>query len=351
MKKIDLDKLAKTLGVSKTLVSLVLNGKGDRYGISKKTQNEVLKKAQEMNYKPNLIARGLRTGKSNIIGLIVSDISNPFYAKISRSIEDSASKNGYNLIICSSEEDENKEKELIELLVRGQNADGIIVSSTQQKAVFFNELQAAGKSIVLIDRTIPLYEGNYVTVNNYGGAFELTEHLIKNGHRKIAMLTISPQFISSITQRVEGYKDALKKHGIVFNKNYLKEIPFNDISGSVNRDLKALLKGKQAVDALFVANNNLAVSCFETINNMRLKIPADIALTSFDDLDMFKFSDPPITAVAQPVQEIGEKAFGIVLNLMQNKSGKKQGKSKEIKLAVELKIRKSCGNRAKMVKS
>ncbi len=340
MKKIDLEKVAKDLGVSKTLVSLVLNNKGDKYGISAKTQKEVFEKAKELNYKPNLIARGLRTGKSNIIGLIVADISNPFYAKISRSIEYSASRKGYNLIICSSEENDKKEQELIEILIKGQNADGVIVSSTQNTAKLFNELQAENKPFVLIDRYIPKLKCNYVTVDNYKGAFELTEHLISSGYKNIAMLTISPHFISSVHDRVNGYKDALKKHGIGFNKKNLREIPFNNIPALVEQELKDLVSGKTPIDALFVVNNNLAVYCFETINKLGLKIPKDIALTCFDDLDMFKFSDPPITAVAQPVEEIGEKAFELLLSLMNSKNSPPE--NKEIVLATELKIRKSC---------
>lgn len=341
MKRIDLDKVAKALGVSKTLVSLVLNNKGNKYGISAKTQKEVFKKAKELNYKPNLIARGLRTGKSNIIGLIVADISNPFYAKISRSVEEMASRNGYNLIICSSEEKEEKEEQLIDILVKGQNADGVIVSSTQKSSSFFAKLQKENKPFVLIDRYIPRLNANYVTVDNYKGAFELTEHLINTGYKRIGMLTISPHFISSISDRVKGYKAALKKHGIPFNKKIVREIPFNNYN-SVEKEVSDLITGGNGIDALFAVNNNLAVYSLEVINKLGLHIPQDVALTCFDDLDMFRFCDPPITAVSQPVEEIGHKAFELLLDQMKQKDKAVPGK--QVVLPTQLMIRKSCGH-------
>ncbi len=337
--KIDLEKIAKELGVSKTLVSLVLNNKAAKYGISEKTQKSVLKKAKELNYKPNLIARSLRTGKSNIIGLVVADISNPFYSKIARSIENSASQVGYHLIICSSEEKASKERELIDLLIKGQTAEGLIISSTQNEAQFFHELQKSGKPFVLIDRLIPKVNCDTVTVDNYKGAFELTEHLIKCGHKRIAMLTISPNFISSIADRVKGYKEALKKHKIKFDASLLREIPFNNVAGKVDKELKDLTSGKKPIEALFVANNNLAVSCLDTLNHLGLKVPDDVALACFDDLEMFKFSSPEITAVAQPLQEIGDKAFQLLYTQM--KAGKPDKKSEAIILPTKLQIRKS----------
>ncbi|MFL5752677.1 MAG: LacI family DNA-binding transcriptional regulator [Bacteroidia bacterium] len=339
MKKIDLDKVAKALGVSKTLVSLVLNDKGAKYGISEKTQKEVIKKAKELNYKPNLIARGLRTGRSNIIGLVVADISNPFYARISRSIEKMASKNGYNLIICSSEENEEKEEQLIDILVRGQNADGVIVSSTQKNSAYFSKLQKENTPFVLIDRYIPRLNANYVTVDNFNGAFAITEHLIRLGYKKIGMLTISPHFISTISDRVKGYKAALKKNNVPFNKKIVREIPFATAYESVDKEIRELT-GKGGVDALFVVNNNLAVYCLEVLNKIGLRIPQDVALTCFDDLEMFKFCDPSITAVAQPVEDIGHNAFELLLNQMK---AKEKASVKQIVLPTELIIRRSCG--------
>jgi LacI family transcriptional regulator len=342
MKKVDLDAVAKAVGVSKTLISLVLNNKGDQYGISAKTQKAVIKKAQELNYKPNLIARGLRTGKSNIIGLVVADISNPFYAKISRSIEELASKSGYNLIICSSEENEKKEEQLIEILIKGQNADGVIISSTQKTSAFFNRLQKEDTPFVLIDRYIPKLNSNYVTVDNFKGAFDVTEQLIDKGYKKIGMLTISPHFISSINDRVKGYKAALKKNHLTFNPKIVREIPFNDLYASIEKEINDLVSVPNTIDALFVVNNNLAVYCLEVIHKIGLNIPEDIALVCFDDLEMFKFCNPPITAVAQPVEEIGHKAFDILLEQMKNKGKVTKNNYQQIVLPTELIIRKSC---------
>src|SRR6185369_3798139 len=138
MKKLQLEDLSKQLGYSKTLISMVLNGKGNQYGISKKTQALVLDAIAKLNYTPNKFAKSLRTGKSNFIGLIVADISNPFYSTIAKNIENVLFSNQYNLMVCSSEEDEEREKKLIDMMINQQGVDGLIVASTFKNADYLN---------------------------------------------------------------------------------------------------------------------------------------------------------------------------------------------------------------------
>lgn len=340
-KKISLADIANSLGLSKTTVSMVLNNQGDANGINKETQKRVQAKAKELNYKPNQIARGLRLGKSNTIGLIVADISNRFYARISRSIEDSASILGYNLMFCSSEEDATKESDLITILKERQ-VDGLILSSTQVSNEEILRLKQEDYPFVLIDRYFPRVSTNAVTVDNYKGAFDAVEHLIKAGYQKIAELKISPSHLSTIRDRDLGYKAALKKHNIRFNKNLIREIPFDNLKESVFKELKSLLMPPTSVDAIFVLNNNLAIACLECIREMNLRIPQDIALLSFDDLDIFKICHPPITAVAQPVEEIGKKAVDILIKAINNKG--KTPQYEHVVLPTSLVVRESCGS-------
>lgn len=340
MKKVSLADVAKSLGVSKTLVSLVLNNRGDEKGINKDTQQRVRDKVKELNYKPNQFARGLRIGKSNTIGLVVADISNSFYAKLCRSIEDHCTSNGYNLMICSSDENPEKESELIQMLVDRQ-VDGLIISSTQKNYTDINQLKKNNFPFVLIDRDIPKIEANYVGVENKLGAKNVVDHLIKLGNRKIGHLTISPSHLSSLKERTAGYKEALKEHGIRVDNNLIREISFDKIKEDVRRELKELLSPPQSINSLFVANNNIAVACLECFKEMKIRIPQDIALVSFDDIDAFKLCYPPVTAVVQPITKMGEEAVSILIDNIKNNENFQH---KKISLPTRLEVRKSCGS-------
>lgn len=340
MKKTTLADVAKSLGVSKTLVSLVLNGRGDEKGINKDTQKRVLERVQELNYKPNQFARGLRVGKSNTIGLIIADISNSFYAKICRSIEDNCTANGYNLIICSSDENPEKESQLIQMLIERQ-VDGLIISTTQKNNKDLNFLKKNGFPFVLIDRYQPKIDTNYVIVNNEIAAKNAVEHLIHLGNKKIGYLTITPSHISTIKDRTEGYKAALKENGIRYDSKLVREVNFNNINEDVKNGLKYLLKAPHSVNAIFTANNNIAVACLASLKEMNIKIPQDIALVSFDDIDAFKLCYPPVTAISQPIAEMGEKTVAILID---NINADKEFKYKKAQLSTTLEIRRSCGN-------
>ncbi|HEU4719407.1 MAG TPA: LacI family DNA-binding transcriptional regulator, partial [Bacteroidia bacterium] len=233
MKKVSLNDLAKALNLSKTLVSFVMNGKGDAYGINPETQKKVQAMAKKMNYRPNLIARGLRTGKSNLLGLIVSDIGNPFYSRISRAVEAEAEKHGYYMMVCSTDENETREKRLVQMLLEEQGVNGLIISTSQHDPEYFRELKKSGYPLVLIDRSINGLKIDYVGVDNYKGGFEATMQLLNVGYKKIAMLRISPSFLSTINDRARGYMDALKERGIKPDPKLIREIPFDDIREKV----------------------------------------------------------------------------------------------------------------------
>lgn len=340
MKKVSLADVAKSLGVSKTLVSLVLNDKGDQVGISIDTQEKVRKKAAELNYKPNQFARGLRIGKSNVIGLIVSDISNPFYARMCKSVEDYLNSKGYNLIICSSDEDAKKESYLADMLIERQ-VDGLILSSSQEDNKTIKELKKSNFPLVLIDRHSPKIKTNHVIVDNSEGAHKAVNHLVGLGHNKIGYFTVSPSHISTIKDRTDGYKKALKSCGVKYNANLVREIPFSNIKEGVAEELKELIKPPHSISALFTVNNNVAMAALEVLTSMNIRIPQDLALVSFDDIDAFKLCYPPITAISQPIEEMGIKAAQILLNDIE--SDQDATEPQEVCLSTELVVRKSCG--------
>ena len=323
--------------MSKALVSFVLNGQGGQKGISSKTQKKVLAKAKELNYKPNHIARGLRLGKSQTIGLIVADISNKFYAKIAKQVEQVASKHNYNLIICNSDENPEKEVELIDML-KERRVDGIIISTTQKDTAVFAQMKKEKYPFVLIDRNLPRLSTNFVGVDNYTGAFEATGHLIRNGYQKIGLLKISPSWLSTIKDREMGYRNAIKQNGMRVNTKLIRTIDFTDIRQTVRTVLRELIQPPYKIDALFSVNNNITVACMEYLNEIGLRIPQDIAIVSFDDIDLFRFSYPTITAIAQPVEEIGKVAVTILLDEISSKIAKEE----QVALPVKLIERRSC---------
>jgi LacI family transcriptional regulator len=318
-----------------------MNGRGDEFGISSETQQRVLEKAKQLNYKPNPIARGLRTGRSNLIGLIVADVSNTFYATIARDIETEARKAGYQLVVCSTEEKAENEKQLINMMVSELNVNGIIVATTQRNTEFLKGIKADGPPLVLIDRKIEGLDADYIGVDNYKGAFTATEHLIRLGYKRIGLFTISPGFISSIADRKEGFLDAMKKHKMKVSPGQVCEISFDDVKTNVHRELRKLISPPNAIDALFTLNNTIAAYSLEFLSENGLRIPQDMALVSFDDVEYFHFVTPSITAVAQPVHDIGKRSFELLEEQMKDRKGVRKGR--KIELPVELVVRRSCG--------
>ena len=321
IKKTLLEDIAKELNVSKTLVSMVINGKGDAYGISKKTQEKVLSKAGEMEYTPNVFARALRTGKSHLIGLLVADISNPFYSNIAKYVEKELAAKGYNLMICSTDENVDREEKLIQMFAEQHMIDGLIVATTNTSGQFFKKERLRNFPIVFIDRYLPDIESNYVVANNYQGSFELTDLLIHKGCKNILAFNITPSHISSLTDRIRGYKDALAKYHIPFKEENLLEISFNNIQKDVRDNLLRHLKHSDKVDAIYTLNNHIATACLNVFNEVGFDAKKEgILFASFDDISLFDFVKPNIISVSQPVEQIGIEAANLALQLIDNKN-------------------------------
>jgi LacI family transcriptional regulator len=337
-KKISLADIATTLGVSKTLVSLVINGKGNDHGISQETQKKVLEKIEELNYQPNILARGFRTGKTNTIGLIVSDISNRFYSRIARRIEDYAWERGYTVVICSTDENVEKEKQQIRLL-RDRKVDGLIISSSQYNAETFNKLVDAGMPHVLIDRTFDLMNSANVSVDNFGGARMAARHLITQGIRKIALFSITPEHISTIKERAKGFLSALAESEIAIPPKWYIRIPFKSIDQSVKEALQNLHQKGELPEAIFTLNNNLTSACLMNLRNLSVEVPNEIALVGFDDVMYFSFTQPSVTAIDQPVERIAESAFDLLLKEIERVEIPFEEKS--IRLPINIIIRES----------
>ncbi|MDD2278720.1 MAG: LacI family DNA-binding transcriptional regulator [Bacteroidales bacterium] len=337
-KKISLADIADCLGVSKTLVSLVLNGKGDEYGINQQTQKRVIDKAEELSYTPNVLAQGFRTGKTKTIGLIVSDISNPFYSRIARRIEDYAWDKGYSVIICSSDESIEKEIKRIKLL-QGRKVDGLIISSSQENADSFNLFSSNNFPHVLIDRCFQNTDSPCVTVENTTGAQIAAKHLLEQGIKDIALLSITPEHISTITERTNGFLSTLAEEKVDIPEEWHIKIAFTNIESEVEQKLTELYKSGNMPRAIFALNNNLTSHCLLALRKLNISIPNDIALVGFDDMLYFGFTQPSVSAVNQPIEEIGEKAFDLLLRQINGEEILKS--ERNVRLPVNLIIRES----------
>jgi len=309
-KSATLKNIAIKAGVSIPTVSRVLNGKSKRYRISEETKELILKVAKELNYSPNQLARGLRLKRTNTIGYITPDISNPFFSNIARVVEKYARKLGYSIILCDSEEDTDIEKDSIQLLI-DRKIDGLIISPVGQS---IEHLKDKNIPIVLIDRYFPELDFPYVTSDNYKGAFEATAYLLECGHTRIAYIQ-GLKNTSPNNERVNGFKDAHKTFGVPLDETLIVGNNFGEENGYL--EMKLLLKRRNVPTAVFAGSNLISLGALRALAEENLKVPDDISMISFDDQPYSRFLATPMTTVAQSGSQIGQLATKILIDLIE----------------------------------
>jgi LacI family transcriptional regulator len=326
--------IARELNISITTVSFILNGKAREKRISNELVEKVLKFVEEVNYVPNQLAKSLRTGKTNILGLIVEDISNVFFANVARVIEENANKRGYKIFYCSSENDREKTSQLIKLF-RERQIDGYIITPSEGIEKDILSLLEEKCKVVLFDRYLPDIECNHVIVDNHAGTFQAIEHLVEQGYENIALVTLESNQ-TQMQDRLKGYRQALEKYN---KKSIIKKLPFHENPEKTIEDIISLLQDDAAIDAIFFATNYLAVSGLEAIKRLKLNIPNDIGIIAFDDHDLFRLYTPSITVVAQPIEEMSEKIMNILLEQIEART--EQLQVEQVVLPTTLVIRNS----------
>jgi LacI family transcriptional regulator len=312
-KNISILEIAKKLQVSPTTISFVLNGKAKEQRVSDKVANKILAYVQKIGYKPNTFAQGLRTGKSKIIGLMIEDISNPFFANVARLIEDKAYENGYKIMYCSTHNDSEKAKDLIKMF-KDCRVDGYIIAATDGIESEVEKLIADKEKVVMFDRYFENIPADYVVVNNEESCFNATSHLIQNGFKDIAFITTDTKQLQML-DRLKGYKKALKKYHL---KSIIKKIPYTQENEIINHEMEGFLKSHPAIDAILFATNYLGVNGIQVITKMGLKIPDNIAVIAFDDHVLFQLFNPPISSIAQPIELISESVINALLQKLNN---------------------------------
>ncbi len=314
MKKVSMKDIAKELNTSITTVSFVINGKSEEMGISPVTAKKVRDLIKKRGFNPNSAARILRTGKSKTIGLIVEDIGNYFFGNIAKVIEKEAHKNGYNVFFSSTENNDNTAKELITKM-RNSSVDGYIITATQGLKDDIVKLKEENVPFVLIDRLVPNVETNYVILDNYIGSYDLTQHLLDNGYSKIGFISIF-SVMSAMVEREKGFMNAMADAGIIVQPKKILKVTFGETDENIIKAIKKYLVKNPDIDALFFATNYLGVIGIEALQQSNLNIPADIAVVSFDDNDLFRLLSPSITVAAQPIEEIATESIQLLLRII-----------------------------------
>jgi LacI family transcriptional regulator len=335
--KKSLSDVADLADVSITTASRVLSGKAEQYRISKKTKEEVLRIAKDLNYEPNQLARALRLKQTHTIGMVIPDISNPFFSAIARHVEVESRKAGYLVMICDSQEDTAVEKDSIRIL-ETRKVDGMLICPVGKESAHILRLAQQGVPVITVDRYFPNLNLSYVVSDNYNGSVQAVKHFVDNGHRKIAFIQGIPG--SSVNEdRIRGYKDAHDMFNIPFNEAFIVGDNFGEQNGYIGT--KILLNGPEKPTAIFAGSNLISLGSMRAILEENLKIPDDISMIAFDDQPYSDFLPTPMTAVRQKKEELGKLSIMLLLNEM-NADNKTD--FKKIIVPTELVVRKSVKN-------
>jgi LacI family transcriptional regulator len=339
MKKfnVTIKEIAKEAGVSTATVSMILNNKDEK--ISKPTRARVLSIAKQMNYIPNTMARSLVTRQTKTIGLIMPDITNPFFPEIARGAEDKASQCRYSVIYCSTDDSISREYKCIDTL-NEKMVDGIILAHSSDRGEGMSGSRCR-VPIVLIDRDyeIPNLVGK-VMVNNTAASYAGVQYLLGKGYKNILYIA-GPMNTLTAKDRLEGYKVALKENNVTYNKNHVKIGEYRSHWGEVaaNEFLKEGIK----FDAIFCGNDLIAMGAIKALKNAGLRIPEDVGIMGFDDIYMARMLDPELTTIKQPNYEMGFQAAELLIKALEHrkKTGDLEDEAVKVILDTELMVRKS----------
>ncbi len=323
--------VAAAAGFSVNTVSRALNDKPD---VSPATKSRVLEVAHRLGYRPNKLARGLRSNKTQTIGVIVTDIANPFFAAVVKGIEHSVRDQGWSIILGNTEEDPDRELELVRLMLAEQ-IDGLLITPSQQTEKTLSLLKESHLPFVLLGRHFAAGTADYVVTDDVRGGFLATEYLIKLGHQRIAMIN-GPLHISSALERLHGYQTALQHYGIKYDEMRVISNALTVNDGY--RAAQLLCAQAPEVSAVFAYSDFVAFGVMKGIWDAGRSIPNDLAVVGYDDIEFSPYLEVPLTTVRIPKQQLGKQAAQILLEKIQNGDGSARH---EVKLDVELVIRRS----------
>jgi len=304
--------VAKLAGVAPITVSRVINNSGY---VSDKTREKVQAAISELGYVPNILARSLRSKRTNTIALVFTDITNPFFTIMARGVEDTASFAGFNVIICNTDESQEKEDNYILLLLQKQ-VDGILLVPAGSNTKSIKVIHEQDTPLVILDRRVSSSNVDIVRGDSEGGAYQLTKYLIDLGHRRIAIIS-GPCNVSTAEDRLLGYKRAMEEFGL--KENIISY--YGSFSQTSGNDLtRKVFSQSPQPTALFTANNLMAIGALQALQDIGLKVPEDVALVSFDDIPENLTAFPFMTVVKQPSYEMGRRATELLISRIKKDS-------------------------------
>jgi DNA-binding LacI/PurR family transcriptional regulator len=333
---VTIDDVAKKAGVSKSSVSRVLNG-NFRY-MSEKMRRKILDAIEELNYTPNSLARSLKTKETRVIGIILSDISNPFWSEILKGAQDEANRQGYGLMVTSSNDNPELEKSNI-MMLKSRQVEGIIVNTIGDIGELFRGFGGTECPLVLLDRTGEEVKADTVVVNNVNGARQAVEHLIGLGHRRIGILLNPLENKSPRIERLKGYRLAHEENGMTVDESLVKICsPYN---GSGVKATEQLLALPDRPTAIFTTNERLNLEALAGVKKAGFSVPDQVSIFGYDDFPWVPLLDPPLSTVAQPAYEMGVTAVTLLLNRLKDK-GETEMPPQVVQLEPTVIIRNSC---------
>lgn len=322
--------VAQRAGVSTATVSNVLTGR--RY-VSPPLREAVLEAVEALEFRPNNVAKSLRSRRTHAIGVAVPDLTNPFFNGIIEAVEAAVHEDGYQVILVGCGEDARREEERVHALI-DRRVDGLILAPTQDDVAYRELIERSRTPTVIVDRGPASSAFDFVGVENQNAACEATLHLIELGHREIAFLA-STRDLANIRARLEGYRQALEQVRLPYRRQLVVFAGTTATGGE--QEARALLQRGGRPTALFCATNTMAIGAVRAIRSLNVPFPEDISLLSFDDFEWTTLLEPYLTTVAQPVHALGEAAW----RLLKGRLDGERGPPRELLLPCELRVRQS----------
>ncbi|WP_118193150.1 LacI family DNA-binding transcriptional regulator [Albibacterium indicum] len=331
MKKKSIIDIAKELNISPTTVSFILNDKAEEKRISKKLTKTVKDYVEKVGYKPSSIARSLRTGKTNTIGLMVENIANPFFGTVARKIEEAAYTHGYRILYCSTDNNLEKTKDLLHVF-KERKVDGYIISPPAGVEKEIESLINSNIPVVIFDREVGV-KTDQVIINNEESTYLGTKHLLEN-FQNIGFVTLDSNQ-TQMTSRLAGYQRAVQEAG---RPEYIKKVAYSQNEEEITTEIAKFVETTKTLDAILFSTNYLVVNGLKALQILDLKIPQDIGVVAFDHHDLFELHSPTITSIDQPIDEIANKAIQLLLKRL---GGATKNPPQETVLSTNMKIRTS----------
>jgi LacI family transcriptional regulator len=325
--------VAERAGVSTATVSRVLSGSG---GVREPLKSRVLAAAQSLAYRPNRAARDLRVRSSRTVGVLIPDIENPFFTSVICGIEEALRETDYSLLLANYSENPDQETRGLETF-RAEGVRGLIFVASRAPSQLYAELGNAGMAMVAVSRVPNRLRIDQVTVANRDGAYNATAHLLRLGHKRVAIIN-GPLALTTARDRQSGYEDALRDAGLPVDESLVVHCDFRHAEGRAA--MEQLLDQASPPSALFTASNLLTLGALQAIHERALDIPGQVAIVGFDDMPWATSLRPPLTTVAQPAFEVGRTAAGLLLDRIQKPAIARR----QVVLETRLIVRSSCGS-------